>query len=490
MKKYFALFMILAAAGAASACSGLFGDVIGEDMMFVNAEHWTKPRSLGDYLDTAGAGTSTTAPGVSVGKGGDALATWLQPVGAHTHVFARERRGVTWLAPVDISDIVNPTGLDASTQYSAMNAGGDAVLVWVQVTTGTETHIFGREYRGGSWTSIGRIDPGDGFSADNPRAAIDDDGNSLIVWGRDSASGHQVYMTEFRGASWSAPVQISPGVQDAFMPRPAMDNNGVSIIAWYGNSDALNRHVYRSEYRGGTWTHPAGLSDHIDPSTVYAQDAHDARVAMGDNGEAAIAFIAKSDITYSHAYRSEYRAGSWADPADMAADFIDPAGQNASEPDIAMDPGGNTIIVWKQYDGVSYDRIYKSEYREGVWADPPDLQHPVDASLPSGDSKEPRVAMDDRGNAVIIRSEVYGPSVLTHIFKAVYREGEWRLSPKPERDILDPFSPIYPNQKSEKPQVAMDGTGRMLVVWQGNVNAGETHVFSAEGLIRLVPVPW
>ena len=126
--------------------------------------------------DTAGAGTSATSPGVSTGDNGDTLVTWLQPVGSYAHVFARERRGGRWQAPVDVSDIVNPTGLDCSGQQSAMNAGGDTVLVWAQATAGAEMHIFGREYRNGSWVSIGRLDPGDGYSADNPRVAIDDAG--------------------------------------------------------------------------------------------------------------------------------------------------------------------------------------------------------------------------------------------------------------------------------------------------------------------------
>lgn len=490
MKNLRVFSAILAAAVMTVSCDGLYSDVIGKDIMFINIEHWIKPLYLYNYLDSAGTGTSATAPEVSLNDGGDVLITWLQPVGSYKHVFAMEWRGWFWQGSVDVSDIVNPSGLDASGQQSAMNGRGDTVVVWTQ-DTGANTYIYGREYRNGTWTSMGRIDSGSG-SADNPRVAIDDSGNTVVVWGQDSLLGHQIYMKEYRGASWSSPVQISPGLLDAFMPRVAMDNNGTTVIAWSGYSDLLNRHVYRSEYRGGSWTHPAGLLAYIDPTTVYVQSASDVRIAMGDNGEAVITFIAKSDLTYYHVYRSEYRLGTsaWVNPVDMSADHIDPVGQSSSEPDIAMDRYGNTIIVWKQFDGMIYDRIYKSEYRKGVWTNPADLQHPIDASLPSGDSKEPRVAMDDTGNAVIIRSEVFGPSVQTHIFKAIFRNGAWHLSPKPAYDILDPFSSIYPNEKSELPRVAMGNNGWILVTWQGNIDATYTHIYLAEGFEGIFPIPW
>ena len=60
-------------------------------------------------------------------------------------------------------------------------------------------------------------------------------------------------------------------------------------------------------------------------------------------------------------FRSEFRSGSWSDPANLT-DNISPDGQTAYSPQLAMDDNGNAVIVWQQSDG-SNDQIFRSEYR-------------------------------------------------------------------------------------------------------------------------------
>ncbi|MCX7000029.1 MAG: hypothetical protein NT106_07020, partial [Candidatus Sumerlaeota bacterium] len=97
---------------------------------------------------------------------------------------------------------------------------------------------------------------------------------------------------------------ISPDGQDAYYPQVAMDNNGNAIITCY-QSDGSKTQIFKSEYRGGVWTHPSSLSDNISPD-----------------------------------------------------------GQGAYLPQVAMDNNGNAIITWEQSDGSKY-QIFKSEYRWG-----------------------------------------------------------------------------------------------------------------------------
>lgn len=57
---------------------------------------------------------------------------------------------------------------------------------------------------------------------------------------------------------------------------------------------------------------------------------------------------------------SEYRNGTWSHPADRT-DNISPGGGHAYYPEVAMDDNGNAIITWYQSDG-SNKQIFMSEH--------------------------------------------------------------------------------------------------------------------------------
>jgi hypothetical protein len=84
-------------------------------------------------------------------------------------------------------------------------------------------------------------------------------------------------------------------------------------------------------------------------------------------------------------------------PADLT-DYISPDGLPARDPQVAMDDDGNAIITWRHEVGSSH-QIYMSEYRNGAWTHPSGLS---DNISPDGqDAQGHQVAMDDNGNAII-----------------------------------------------------------------------------------------
>jgi hypothetical protein len=85
-------------------------------------------------------------------------------------------------------------------------------------------------------------------------------------------------------------------------------------------------------------------------------------LAINDNGEAVIVWP-QSDGAKNQIFRSEYRNGLWADPKDLS-DNISPNGEDATEPDVALNSSWNALIVWQQSDGAN-SQIFLSEYRFG-----------------------------------------------------------------------------------------------------------------------------
>ena len=324
-----------------------------------------------------------------------------------------------WTHPFDLTDNISPDAEDASVPKVAMDRNGNAIITWLE-SDGSNDQIFMSEYRSGSWTHpldlADNISP-DGQDASDPEVAMDDNGNAIIAWYQSDGSNKQIFMSEYRSGTWSHPAdltdKISPDGQDAYDPQVAMDDNGNAIIAWY-QSDGTKMQIFMSEYRSGGWAYPADLADNISPDGEHVSDP---QVAMDDNGNAIITW-AQSDGSNWQIFKSEYRSGGWSHPASLA-DNISPDGQDAyivCSPQVAMDDNGNAIITWEQWNGSNW-QIFKSEYRNGTWTHPAGL---ADNISPDGQiAYYPSVAMGNNGNAIITWAQSDG--INEQIFMSEYR---------------------------------------------------------------------
>ena len=211
------------------------------------------------------------------------------------------------------------------------------------------------------------------------------------------------------------------------------------------------------------WHHPASLVDNISPN---GQNAALPQVAMDNKGNIIIVWC-QSDGAKYQIYKSEYRNDIWTHPASLA-DNISPEGQDVAYPRVAMDNKGNAIIVWYQSDGTNY-QIFKSEYRNGAWTHPTSL---ADNISPDGQNAAyPQVAMDNNGNAIIVWYQSDGSRC--QIFKSEYRNGGW-THPTSSADNISPDG-----QNAAYPQVAMDSNGNAIIVWY-QYDGSKYQIFKSE----------
>ncbi len=373
----------------------------------VCAAYWKHPSGLTDNISPDEQNTGSDVQ-VAMGNNGNALIVWDQSDGSHHRIFKSEYRNGAWTHPQDVTEHISPDGPDAADNPQvAMDDNGNAVIVWEQ-SDGINYLVFKSEYRDGAWTDPAGVSDGGGVIT--PQVTMDNNGNAVIVWVQGVDHINQIFMSEYRGGAWTGPANISQSEHATLCPQVAMDNNGDALIVWY-QSDGTNLQIYKSEYRDGEWTHPSGLADNISPD---GQDAYVPQVAMDDSGNAVITWDQTVDGGTLQIYKSEYRDGAWAHPAGPE-DSISPDG-DAYNNQVAMNAGGNAVIVWEEYDG-SHNWIFKSEYRGGAWTHPEGLQ---DGISPDGQSANfPRVAMDDSGNALIAWIQSDGNH--DQIFKSEYR---------------------------------------------------------------------
>jgi len=435
------------------------------------SKSWTHPTALTEGLVNPGGSTAFT-PEVVANQNGDIVIAWVQQnSSAATHVFKSEYRSGSWIAPTDNDDFISLASTSFLYEpFISINASGDTLISWGQYGA-TYEDVFKSEYRSGGWTHPSVT--GDAISAaigdDNgtPDTAIDDDGNGIIVWtGGATCGGSAVYKSEYRNGSWAHPANnndffsVNAGTCSAEKTSVVVDSNGNAIVAWY-DSNGADLQLYKSEYRSGSWAHPAGISTHVSSPASVSSINRVPAIAMGSNGDAIIAWKQVDGSANTQIQIAEYRNGSWSNQPDIDDDHISLDGQEAKFADVAMDSNGNTIVVWIQFDG-GYWQVYKGEYRNGSWSHPSSLADDH-ISIDGYDVKDVRVAMDNLGNALIIW--IQNDGIYDRLYLSEYREGSW-THPSSIADTIDPGGQdLTTNAFGGRFDTTIDGNGNGIIIW-------------------------
>ncbi|HEY6836643.1 MAG TPA: PASTA domain-containing protein [Gaiellaceae bacterium] len=292
----------------------------------------------------------------------------------------------TWLAPQDIS----AEGAKAESPQVALDAAGNAVAVW-QHWVG-DNRVIGTAFRpaGAGWQRDQDLSDA-GADAQHPQIDVNPAGDAVAVWYQSVGSSYSVIEAAVRpaGGRWAGPEELSGGGVNATVPQVALDQNGNALAVWerLGPTPV----VQASIRAGGAWSAPQNLSS-------PGQDAEFPQVAFGPNGNAAAVWQSfnGSNFVAQSAVRSS-DGGRWGAPQDLSA-----PGKDAKNPQVAMDGAGNALAVWERFDGANWIIQAAGRPPEGTWSSPEDL------SAPGQDAHEPEVAVDGYGNAWAIWSRSNG----------------------------------------------------------------------------------
>jgi hypothetical protein len=470
---------------------------------------WRHPASLADNISPDGS--AAIQPRVAA-DAGSAIIVWQQNDGSFSRAYKSEYRNSVWTHPTTTAERFDPGGAHVMSQQTAVDGSGNAIIVWVQDQMG----IYKSEYRSGVWShptsSADRVNNSGTTGASVPQVAMDNNGNAIIVWQQSDGSRQQIYMREYRAGNWS-PVpaltsRFSPSGQDAYNPQVAMDNNGNSIVVWEQNDGTTANtysQIYKREYRSGAWSPVPALTSRVSPT---GEHAFWPQVAMDDRGNAMITWMQHYATSVacgfmgfsgpcSAIFMSEYRNNVWTSPTSTSQHISPTAnGTTTSVPSVAMDGNGNAIIAWAQSDGVSQctsgpamwttcTNIYKSEYRNSVWTHPTATTQYINPSGPGIMAYKPQVSMNGMGDA-IIAWEGYASSnsdctalmmPCSQIYKSEFRSNTW-LHPSSLTDNISPDG-----QAASLGGVALSNSGDAFIVWgqqDGSVPQSYGQIFMSE----------
>ncbi len=399
---------------------------------------WSKPVTLTSYAD------QSTNPNVAVSSTGYAIGVWSEYNGQNIKVrSSTHTTGAGWSA----CTYLTPDGINSYSPEIAMNASGNAIVVWGSFDG--ESYLVSARLKpfGGSWSDILVLSE-DGANAANPKVSIDSIGNIIVVWEKyeGAAVSIQAIRRTYYGV-WGCPEDISIPGEYAFQPQIVSNTTGMSVAVWTG-FDGVNLYTEASIYDYGFWSFPEYLSE-------YGFDSMGTDVDINCDGEAIAVWSGYDgcNFTIQAAYLDSYQY--WSMPMVISED-----GQDAYNAQVAIDPCGNAVAVWTRNDGNNYIAQSSTLY-SNYSATQGSLYWtiPVNLSASGSEAANPAIAVDPFGNAVAIWTRLNGSNFVLQAASLPFGSS-WSAP----QDLSDP------HLDAVSPSVVIDGAGDATIIWAENFN--------------------
>jgi hypothetical protein len=174
-------------------------------------------------------------PDVAMDPGGNATVVWHQSDGMRFDIWSNRYTAATgeWGTAELIED--DDTG-DADSAEVGLDADGHATAAWKQFD-GITTGVWANRYTpGDGWGTAKRIESNDVGDALRPRLAVNANGDAVVVWLQSDGSRLNVWSNSYTPSEdWSTALPIELSSEDEGQvrdPAVAMDPNGRAVAVW------------------------------------------------------------------------------------------------------------------------------------------------------------------------------------------------------------------------------------------------------------------
>jgi len=355
---------------------------------------WSEPQLIAEWPAVAGG----EGPLVGVASNGDAVAAWTQWDGNTYSAYAARFVSGSWQAPqllendsgAATGDTFPPCGHDL-----AVNADGDAVVVWTQRSGEAIASVYANRLVSGVWSGRELVEDIDTGNAECPRADIAPDGDAIAVWALDDGTGDHVYATRFTSGAWQESVQMD--VPWSIRPDVSVSANGDAVVAWKQNSPSVSYQVWANRLVSGVWGTPVRFTDGLGNSAspfvpaVVVDPAGDALVGWEDSG---VYFARLVDGAWQ---------GAQQHPGDDLTTF-----SNQRDPIAAVAPNGEVILAWNARVAGRRTDTFASRLTSTGWGP----LHALRSDGSVGEALRWSLALDDNATAVAVVIQTECPSPL------------------------------------------------------------------------------
>jgi hypothetical protein len=262
------------------------------------------------------------------------------------------------------------------------------------------------------------------------------------------------------GAEWSTPINLSDAGRNASQSQVAVDADGDAVFTWI-RFDGTNFRV-QARARSATGTLSA-----VKTLSAAGQNAFNPQVAVDTDGDAVFTWQRSDGANTRVQARARSKTGTLS-----AVQTLSAAGQDANSPQVAVDADGDAVFTWARSDGTK-NRV-QAVARSAAGA----LSAVQDLSDAGQDAFTPQVAVEGGGDAVFTWTRFDGAN---NRIQTRARSATGTLS------AVQTLSSS--GRSASAPQVAVDGGGDAVFTWtrfDGANNRAQTRARSATGTLSAV----
>ncbi len=396
---------------------------------------WGPPINV--YTDNP-AGTSA----VGIDSNGNAVIgySWL-------HIMDANIGATQLIDGIPMNTVVFPvatfTGGPANTLNIAVNASGNATLIWTEFNElSSNDFIRSTSFLNGVWSNpVSLTDPSIETVQTNapPGITIDSVNDSIGIWVPSNGMINVSYDLYSSGV-WGGETSLNTPTMD-FIPSAFLSGSsgGQAFALWPNIGLALLQGAY---FDGMTWTINSNISSDLNtncgaPVAVSMNSSNDALILWNNQSQGGLSSIFYSAGTYGMAQQA----------------FVPIGGQILQSAAVALDEGGDGAAVWVANDGVT-SSLYFGSYISGSWGIPVLLDQLVGdmATLLS-----PNIGLDGNGNAVIAWQRT-NQDTTTAVMTSDMAKGA-TVAPTPTLLSTD-------TTDGQSPYLAVNSSGNAVVSWQ------------------------
>lgn len=303
---------------------------------------------------------TATRPALAMDARSRAIVVWRQFTGNRVGIYANRHLGGQWGAQA--VQLEEGNGTDTSQPQLAVNASGDAVVVWQQATNaqpGTRTDIWSNRFAQATntWGTAGPLENDDAGPAQFPRVALAVNGEAAAVWNQTVGNGAAALTSVWGNlqtaqGDWglAAPIESSDAGSSG-APRVAIDAAGNAVAIWIqalGTAATARTEVWSARRDAPKpWAEGSELNPVGAVGSALAVD-----VSVAPDGRAVVSWTESDAPPFTpgevhRVHARQYLPGAGWAGIDRLEEF---AAGGSDAPSVSISPNGSALAGWLRFD--------------------------------------------------------------------------------------------------------------------------------------------